>query len=578
MNKLLQSKGGVFVLLACAAVLIYAANFLPGRLDLTGEKRFTISQPAKDLLGSMDAPVRITVLLEGDKLSSGFKKLQNSTVEFLENCRRYSHNQLSYSIVDAETFVNDSARFPLNDTAKAEWLKGNAVKQTEQEKTGTRAAFYYPIALVEYKEEYAPVNLLQGQGNKGFLDPDARLLQYEVINNAEAQLEYNFMSAIQSLTRPSVPIVGYAMGNGEPEGAETYDLRRTLSSRYRFFLLNLQQQPFISDSIKALLIVKPKVGFSDEEKLKIDQYVMRGGHVLFLMDALNADMDSLVRNGSEFTAFSRNLNLDDLLFRYGARINSDLVQDKQSDVLPQNVGNAGGQPQIEYFRWPYFPLLYSISNHPVSKNLDAVVMQFPNSVDTVQAPGITKDILLSTSNTSRKQGAPVIVTVEILKELENASAYKENNIPLAVLLEGKFKSLYANRIGSQLADSLRAMDRPFLANGEKEGKILVTGDGDWVLNGFGRQGPMEMGENPYTQYKFANKDFLMNAVEYLTDENGLMASRSRQFTLRLLDPKKLEANKSGWQWLNVGLPLLLVFLAGTLFNFLRKRRYGLGKA
>lgn len=573
MDKLLKSKAGWLVLLLAAGLVIYAGNFLPGRIDLTAEQRFTIGKPAKQLLAGLQEPLQVTVLLEGENLPAGFKKLQNSTAAFLENCRRYSNNQVNYSFVDPGTFINDSARFPINDTAKREWLKANAVKQNEIEKSGTRAVFNYPIALLEYQGNYATVNLLQGQGSKGFLNPGASLLQFEVINNAEAQMEFNFASSIQSLVRQQVPIVAYAMGNGEPSGPETFDLRQTLQSKYRFYLLDLQRQSYISDSINAVIIVKPTIAFSDEEKLKLDQYLMRGGRILFLIDALNAGMDSLVASGKEITAYSRDLQLEDLLFRYGARINNDLVQDKQCDVLPQNVGNVGGQPQIEYLPWPYFPLLYSNSNHPVAKSLDAVVMQFPNSVDTVQSPGIHKEILLSTSNTSRLTGAPAIVTVEVLKQLENASAYKEANIPLAVLLEGNFKSLYANRLSSTLTDSLKSYNRPFLNTASAPGKVLVTGDGDWVLNGFSREGPMSMGENPYTQYKFANKDFLLNALEYLTEENGIMESRSRQFTLRLLDPKKLEENKTGWQWLNIGLPVLLIILSGLLYNWYRQRKY-----
>jgi gliding-associated putative ABC transporter substrate-binding component GldG len=300
---------------------------------------------------------------------------------------------------------------------------------------------------------------------------------------------------------------------------------------------------------------------------------MHGGHVLFLVDALNAGMDSLVASGKEFTAYSRDLGLDDLLFRYGARINNDLVQDKQCDMLPQNVGSVGGQPQIEILPWPYFPLLYSNSNHPVAKNLDAVVMQFPNSVDTVQAQGIRKDILLSTSNTSRLIGAPTIVTVEVMKQMENAAAWKQANIPIAVMLQGKFKSLYANRLSQEMLDTLKAYDRSFLPSGNMEGKILVTGDGDWVLNQFSKEGPLPMGNNRFTEYTFANKDFLQNAIEYLTDESGIMESRSRQYTLRLLDPKKLEAGKTGWQWLNIGLPVLLIIITAIFYNWLRKRKY-----
>lgn len=578
MFKFLQSKAALFLLPVLTAAAICLLNFLPGRFDLTGEKRYTISKPAQQLFAKLDEPMTITVLLQGDKLPAGFKKLQNSTAAFLENCRRYSHNKISYSFIDPETFLNDSVRFPLNDTAKREWLKSNAVKQDQIEKTGVRAVFVYPVALVEYRGEFGTVNLLQGVSNSftysnPLANQEAGLNQSKAINSAEAQMEYNFASAIQSLVQTNVPFVAYAMGNGEPAGPETFDLRQTLQSKYRFYLLDLLKQPYISDSIKALLVVRPTVPFSEEEKFKLDQYIMHGGHVLFLLDALNAGMDSLVASGKEFTAYSRDLRLDDLLFRYGARINNDLVQDRQCDVLPQNVGTIGGKPQIQILPWPYFPLLYSNSNHPVAKNLDAVVMQFPNSVDTVAAPGIQKDILLTTSNTSRVTGAPTIVTVEVLKQMDNASAYRQSDIPLAVLLEGRFKSLYANRLSPEMADSLKAYNRHFLPAGDTPGKILVTGDGDWVLNQFTQEGPLQMGKNRFTDYTFANRDFLQNTLEYFTDESGIMASRSRQFTLRLLDPKKLEKEKTAWQWFNIGLPIFLIFLAAIIFNRRRQKRY-----
>jgi len=560
-------------MLATAMALLHVGALLPWRLDLTGDKRFSISPQTEQLLAGIQDPIEVLVLLKDDNMPAGFRKLANSTEAFLANCRRYSIGKLVYRFVNAQQFANDSVQFPLDSEAKASWLKENAVKQNEVMGSGAKATFLYPLALLRKGDIYEPVNLLQGQGNKGFLNPDAALLQYEAINKAEAQMEYLFAAAIYNLQRPNAPIVAYATGNGEPTGPETYDLSSTLSSRYRFYLLQLQQQPYISDSIKALLIVKPKTSFSDEDKLKLDQYVMRGGRVLFLTDALNADMDSLVATGKDFTAYSRNLNIDDLLFRFGARVNNDLVQEKQCDMLPQAVGSVGGQPQIELLPWPYFPLLYSTSNHPIAKNLDAVVMQFPNSVDTLKADGIKKEVLLATSNTSRIQGAPVIVTVEILKQQDAAAAFRQLNIPLAVLLEGKFKSLYANRMTPEVLDSLQKLGVPYLPAGQKEGKVLVAGDGDFVLNGTGRQGPLPMGMNPYTEYQFANRDFLLNAIDYMTDESGIMALRSRDYALRLLDPKKLEVYHVHLQWLNIGLPLILLTLAGAFFSWLRKRRF-----
>ncbi|TAD83721.1 MAG: gliding motility-associated ABC transporter substrate-binding protein GldG [Bacteroidetes bacterium] len=553
--------------------LIYASSFLPGRADLTAEGRYTLSPATKQLLAGLQAPVTVTVLLQGSQLPAGFTRLAMSTQAFLAQCERQNPANFRFRFVNPDQFVTDSVLFPLNDSAKQGWLKANAIKQTEQVESGTKAVFIYPLALVEYDGGFAPVNLLQGQGNKGFLNPGANLLQSEVINNAEAQMEYQFASSVASLVQNRIPIVAYSIGNGQPQGPETYDLNTTLQAKYRFFLLNLNTEPFISDSIKALLMVKPTLPFTDLQKLKLDQYLMRGGRLLLAVDQLNAGMDTLMANGSQLTAFSRNLNLDDLLFKYGVRINNDLVQDRQADMLPQNVGSVGGQPQIELLPWPYFPLLYSSTNHPIAKNLDAVVMQFPNSIDTVKAEGIEKNILLASSNTSRVEGAPALVSVNVLKQNDNASAYQQAYVPLAVLLEGRFKSLYANRMGPAQIDSMQAAGRPFLTTGSAAGKVLVTGDADWVLNGVTRKGPLPMGVNPYTQYQFANKDFLLNSLEYLTDETGIMATRGKSFTLRVLDPKRLETQKQYWQWFNIGLPLLLLLLLAAVLGFWRRQKY-----
>ena len=573
MQKWVQHKYGWIGALVIAALLIGFSALINLRLDFTSENRYTLSPQSRQLIENTQDPTMVTVLLKGDPMPAFFKKLAASTEFFLQELRSQSRGNISYRFVTPDEFMSDSETFPLNDTMKAEWLKMNAVKQNEITNTGTKAAFVYPIALLEQNGRMAALNLLQGQSNTGFLNPENAALQYELINNAEAQMEYQFMSALQSLSTHSLPVVAYEIGHGEPTGPNTFDLSSTLQNRYSFFVINIRDRPFISDSIDVLMIVKPEAPFADSDKLKIDQFIMRGGKVMFLLDALNADMDSLVRTGNEFTAFPRDLKLEDLLFRYGARINFDLVQDAQSDMLPQTVGNIGGQPQIEIMPWPYFPLLYSQSNHPIAKNLDAVMMQFPNSVDTVKADGIQKDILLSTSNTSKKTGAPVIVTVEVLKMLENASAFPDRNIPVAVMLSGPFQSLYANRLPGATADSLAEMGRPFLAKGQAPGMVLVTGDGDWVLNEFSREGPLAMGTNAYTQYQFANKNFLMNAIDFMTDDAGIMATRSKSFQLRVLDPKKLEAGRNAIQWANVALPVVLLGFFVLAFAFWRKKRF-----
>lgn len=573
MRKLLEGKYGLVFFTGVALGIYMLSTFLPGKLDLTADRRYTISDPVKKLLRNLPEQVKITVLLEGEKLPAGFKKLRTSTEATLRTYRDLSRGKLSYRFMEPEDFMTDTTIAGLSDTLKSEWLRGNAIKQNEVTKTGTSAMFVYPLALVQVGDYSATINFLQGQGQTGFLNPDAGVFQKEIINKGEAQMEYLFASAISDLTRTRLPRIAYTVGHGQPTGPETFDLSRTLQSKYDFYLLDLPKQPYISDSIDVLMVVKPERFFSDTDKLKLDQYILRGGKVMFLLDALYADMDSLVRSGRDFTAYARDLNLEDLLFRYGARVNPNLVQDRQSDMLPQTVGTIGGKPQIELLPWPYFPLLYGADNHPISKNLDAVVMQFPNSVDTVKAEGIEKKILLASSNTSRLVGTPVIVTVDILKQLENPSAFKEANVPLALLLQGRFKSLYARRMAGELLAAQQASGRPYLPEAQQPGQVLVTGDGDWVLNGVSRNGILPMGANPFTQYTFANRDFLLNTIDFMTDKTGIMASRNKEFVMRLLDPKKLEKEAGMWKWLNIGLPLLILLLTAGIGQFLRRKKY-----
>ncbi|HEY4150022.1 MAG TPA: gliding motility-associated ABC transporter substrate-binding protein GldG, partial [Chitinophagaceae bacterium] len=292
------------------------------------------------------------------------------------------------------------------------------------------------------------------------------------------------------------------------------------------------------------------------------------------IDYLYAEMDSLQRSQNEFIAFDRGLNLDDLLFRYGVRINPDLVQDLNCDKYPSVIGMQGGKPQIQLLPFNYFPLLANYNNHPIAKNLDYVVSQFPQSIDTVGAPGIKKTILLASSEASRIISTPAKVSFTELATEANKDRYNQSNIPVAVLLEGTFHSLYNNRLGIGMRDRLNAINMPFTAE-SPDNKMIVVADGDIALNAVTKnEGPLQMGMNPFTQYKYANSEFVMNCMEYLTDNSGILETRGKDLTLRLLDKKKSEDERSKWQIINIALPLALVLLFGLLYQFLRKRKYG----
>jgi gliding motility-associatede transport system auxiliary component len=322
-----------------------------------------------------------------------------------------------------------------------------------------------------------------------------------------------------------------------------------------------------------MIITKPVKPFTDEQKIKIDQYVMHGGRLVWMIDNLYAEMDSLKRTQNEFIAFDRDLHLEDLLFKYGVRINLDLLQDLNSDKNPSVVGYVGGKPQIQLLPWPYFPLLGNYNGHPIAKNLDYILSQFPNSLDTVEAKGIHKTILLATSPASRILASPAKVSWQSIQTEEDYRAFNKGMVPVAVLLEGIFPSLYANRLSPESKAGIEAAGQP-VKKESVPNKMIVISDGDIALNAVTQnEGPLPMGMNTYTKYQYANRDFIQNSIEYLVDESGILEARNKDFTLRLLDKKKLEEGKTKWQMINIVLPILLILLFGLAYQLGRKRRY-----
>jgi gliding-associated putative ABC transporter substrate-binding component GldG len=355
-----------------------------------------------------------------------------------------------------------------------------------------------------------------------------------------------------------------------------YDLAENyLNIDYKLSLFNINSQPFVPLDFKALIIVKPTQPFSEEAKLKLDQYIMNGGKVLMFIDRLNAEMDSLqIKN--EVVAYDRGLQLNDQLFKYGARINPDLVMDLQCDYLPFDVNGNG---QFELLPWNYFPVLESKSNHPINKNLGFVSARFANSIDTVEAEGITKTVLLSTSSNARKIASPALISGKENVSAPEDAKFKTRNIPVAVLLEGKFTSLYANRTTQAMRDSIETYGGSFLPRCVTDNKMIIVADGDIVLNSVikGSQ-PIAMGMNPYTfgtqrEFPFANKDFLQNCLDYLINENGLSEAKGKDYVVRLLDSKKVNDEKKFWQIINIVVPVLLVILFSLIFQWFRKRKY-----
>ncbi len=532
------------------------------RIDLTNENRFTISSPAKKILRNIDNTIEIDIFLKGD-LPSGFKKLAITSEELLQEFKEYAKGHIRYRLIAPDDVMPGTER-SYADTLTA--LGIIPINLKVQLKAGEQSQYVYPAALVRYKDKMLAVNLYSG--TKTIITPPE-------LNSAEALLEYKFADAINRIKENHKTLVAYSTGNGEPGGANVYDLvENVLRKNYELFTIDIAREPIIPDTFKLLMIVKPTISFTEEEKLKIDQYVMRGGKVLWFIDRLNAEMDSL-RIKNQVVAYDRNLKLEDLLFRYGVRINPDLLMDLQCDFLPFDVN---GNKQFEFLHWNYFPLFESRQNSVINKNLGLVAGRFVNSIDTVSAPGIKKTILLSSSSNARTIETPALISGEENRNAPEDEAYKKQNIPAAVLLEGKFTSLYKNRVSQAILDTNIKYGTPFLPQSIQDNKMIVVADGDIVLNGVLQGQPLPMGVNPYTvetqyQYQFANKQFVENCIEYLINDAGLSEARAKDYTLRLLDPKKVSNQKTVWQIINTVLPVLLIILFGIIYQWWRRRKY-----
>jgi ABC-2 type transport system permease protein len=567
MQNTLNSKFGWFYLLAGIVILNILASYFNVRYDMTSEKRYTLTMPVKNMLGRIHEQVNIDILLEGN-LKSGLRKLRNSAETLLQEFNEYADGNIHYKLIDPVAGMDDTTKAIILDSLAKMGIQ--PMTQIAQSKKGEERSqrIVIPAAIVKYKDRELSVDLLKGvQRSREGQSAE------QLYVNAENLLEYKFASAIDKLITDTLPAIGYLMGNGEPLDFHEYSLIQYLRENFRFGIIKLDSVPFISSGINALIMVKPTLKFTDDEKRKLDQYVMHGGSLICMIDNLNAEMDSL-HTTRETVAFDRGLNLDDLLFHYGVRINQDLVEDMQCANINMVVGEQGGKPQFQLLPWPYYPLLDGSPYSLITKNLDPVLSKFANSIDTVKASDISKTILLQSSPNARTVSTPALISLETVKTASDPKSFQQSQVPVGVLLEGKFKSLYANRISAEMEDSFtRVYNQPFLKSGVKDARIIVCADGDLVLNEMNENGPLPLGFSKDINYTFANAEFLSNCLDYCVDPSGILQSRSKDYSLRLLDAEKTEDEKTFWQLINILSPLLVIISCGMIFQYIRKRKY-----
>lgn len=581
MNSFLK-KYTMFFAAVLFVMVVIASLFVSLRFDLTQDKRFTLSHSTLELLEQVDSTITVEVLLTGD-LPADYKKLSIAVKDILDEFNEHAHHLIKVEFKQpAKELNDDSLKIKLYDSLARMGVPFEKIA-SEESAEKTTSQIIIPAAIIRYQKNQMPIVVDLRSSKKIYQ-------QFNVINDepkedieatrnaAEALLENKLIVAIDKLTRKTVPTIAYTVGNGEPTGLSVNDLGESLRNDYRLGVFDLKQAYPDPSIIHTLLIVKPTQAFSEEDQLKLDQYVMNGGNIIWFIDKLYAELDSLKRAEGQYTAFDRNLGLDELLFKYGVRINPDLLQDLNCSKIPLVVGkNPDGSVRMQRLPWPYYPFLSARTPNPISQNIDRVLPIFPSSIDTVMAKGIQKTILLASDTNSRRISSPAIVSLASVQSEEDLYSFNKSFVPVAVLLEGKFSSLFANRLPQTVLDSIkRSTGKDFLPSAIKAGKQIVVADADIVTNQMSNTtGPMTMGMIPMENYRFANREFLLNSVDYLSSDKQLFESRNKTTVLRLLDKEKLKKNKGFWQMLNVAMPVLLVMLVGFLFQTWRKKQYSL---
>ncbi len=559
-----QQKKKDFTQLIIVIVAIIIINILSQfaftRIDFTKEKRYTISNISTQILQNLKEPVKVTVYLEGD-FPSGFKRLRSATKDLLIDYKAYAGSNLTYEFIDPVTGENQQQQQNTLDQLSQKGIEPtNLSVKTE---SGLTQKMIFPAAIVSYKGKEIPVKLLQTRTG---LSPE------EVLNNSIQNLEYAFSSAIKKVSSGGKPRVGFTEGNGELDDMHLQDAMKSLSDGYEAGRINLSQITYDGiQKLKVMVIAKPEIQFSELEKYKIDQFLMKGGKVIWSLDQVNADLDSMrsSRKGEQL-AFQKKLNLDDQLFTYGIRINYDLIGDMNCGQIPVSTGEVGGQAQIQMVPWLFYPIIMPVSLHPMIKNLDGIKTEFISTIDTIATKNVKKTILLTTSPYNRELETPTIISLNMIEDTPDPKRFQSTPKPVCVLLEGSFKSNFLNRPIPEGTNFPVAS-----INKSVNTKMLVFSDGDVFKNEVSTKdgSVFPLGYDKYNQQTYGNKTFLLNALDYLTDDSGLITLRTKEIKLRLLDKGKLVAEKTKWQLINTLLPLIMLIVFGIFQHIYRKRKY-----
>jgi ABC-2 type transport system permease protein len=545
----------ISLLLIAFIGLNYLSDLFHFRIDLTDEKRFTLAKPTEAMLQSIDSNLFVKVYLTGSDLPGGFKRLESAVKQTLEEFQSISNNKINYRFVDIyKDIKNDAEREKLiAELAQKGIIPTNILAKKEGKNT---QILILPGAIVSDNTNELPVFLLKGNNLNS---------PQEILNQATENVEFELAGAIKQIAQKEKKKIGFFVNYSALPAIRQIGLINNLKKGYDLFPVDLSASPTL-DGLDAIFVMKPDKAFTDADKYKIDQFIVKGGKALFFLDPVK--IDSLGEEGNFAKPFP--INLEDLFFKYGIRLNANLLKDMQmSAAIPMNIGTIGDKPNIQLIPWPYFPLISNFGNSPIVRNLDAVYLKYVSTIDTVKSSNIVKTSLLQTSEYTQILNTPATIAYNSAAKDFDAEKQKSGVKTVAYLLEGRFESFFTNSIlpTDERFSSFKSKDQP--------SKIIICADGDVPTNDFEvkTSQPYPLGFDKYSKHTFANSDFVINAVDYLLDPNGIIGARNKTIKLRPLDKIEIAEHQTKWQAINLIVPFALLALLWIVFMYSAKKRY-----
>ena len=533
---------GIVVLVALVVINLLM-SYIVCRWDMTDDKRYSISAPTKALLQDLDAPLTITLLLDGE-MNAGFLRLQKATQELVEELGVYAAK--GYQLLGAPEQLTTNGYGNLEPTIVHERTHKGQTAQT----------IIYPYAIVQYHDRSQVVTLLKNQRG---------LSGEENLNHSIENLEFAFAEAIRSLTQDTIEKIAFLEGHGELDEHDVYDLTQQLAKYYQIDRGTLGTVSGVLDDYKAVIIADPQMPFSETDKYILDQYIMQGGRILWVVNGVRFSDDYLASEGYT-PIIALDLNINDMLFRYGVRINHALVQDLQCLPVPVDVSHDPNQPNWQPMPWTFAPLLLTSQVSPITRNVAQVTATMASAIDIVgEDDGIRKEVLLATSSASRLTSAPAKVDLSMGSDSEG---FNQAFVPVAVSLEGAFPSIYAHLLPPEEV----TLTTPLLRESKPTRQIVVAA-GSTIRNDWQQGQPLPLGYDRYTQMQFGNRDFMVNAVLHLTDDQGWLQLRQKEFTLRLINDQRARQTRIAAQVISIVIPLALLAIVGGAMLILRRKRY-----